>query len=220
MNNLENRNMQQINNISEEFISSLQKFKQKNIYASIVNNNLDGNISLIEIDFDNLSDENKELIISFNNEFIVKYLNAKGHTIYAIKDAKVLSFLADKFQMQDVPHLDAYLTFEEFLIKCGASKEVDNPNYYKMMSPSLVSSAVRELTNYTYLYENWLKSDCSKKTLTVFDETKVNKSFDEYLKENGAIYEDNRVYLNEYHYQNHLKYLKFLNDKSLSRKLS
>ena len=59
-------------------------------------------------------------------------------------------------------------------------------------------------------YDEYLASNQSKKTIKVFDSTKVTKPLEDYLSETGAIYEDGRVYLSDYHYQKHQNYVKSL----------
>ena len=79
-----------------------------------------------------------------------------------------------------------------------------------MQAPWIQQSSPDELGARIIAYDEYLASNQSKKTIKVFDSTKVTKPLEDYLSETGAIYEDGRVYLSDYHYQKHQNYVKSL----------
>lgn len=80
-----------------------------------------------------------------------------------------------------------------------------------------------------YDKEGFLTSECDCRVFDhmekdgtfvfVFDPSKMNKSFEEYIKEKGAVYDvgEDKVYLNDYYYQKHQNYLKYKAEQELDR---
>ena len=81
----------------------------------------------------------------------------------------------------------------------GCSKEVENPNYVSIQD---------QLANMTF--SNWGIS-IEEPTIWVLDPDKIVKSDEEYISDIGAIIDGDTIYVNEFHYNKHLKYVESLN---------
>ncbi len=181
----------------------------------MVSDHLNEGVCWIEVIADNLSDENKEIFTQLEGEDIIKFSYHKGAINFGVnsvgaKAQERLLELAQKFQMQDVPHGEAYITLPEYLIRCGCYDEVENPNYVPMTEPWKMNLPLEQKKDYLIKYDEWEYSDKSKKTNKVFSPEKMNKPLEEYFDGTGVIYEDDRVYLSEYHYKKHLNYVNSL----------
>lgn len=119
---------------------------------------------------DNLSDENKEIFTQLEGEDIIKFSYHKGCVNFGVKcvgaqaQARLLE-LAQKFQMQDVPHGEAYITLSEYLIRCGCYDEVENPNYVPMTDPWNMDLPMDQIGYALIKYDEWKDSDKSKKLI-------------------------------------------------------
>ena len=83
-----------------------------------------------------------------------------------------------------------------------------------------------------YCYNHWKKENDNtadvekynpKKTLKQFNANKIIKPIEELVTEHNMIFEDDRVYLSEFHYkkhQNYLNYINKINDVNLSESTS
>ena len=201
--------------IMEECIPACEELWKKNVYTFMVSDYLNEGECWIEVVIDNLSDENKEILFQLSGSDIRRRDYHRGCMIFGVNKVgkegqERLLELAQKFQMQDVPYIEAYITLPEYLIQRGCYKEVENPDYVEMKAPWTLNLPVDQLGKKIIEYDDWLASSQSSKTIKVFDSTKVIKPLDEYLSEIGAIYEDGRVYLSDYHYQKHQNYVKSL----------
>lgn len=201
--------------IIEECIPACKELWSKNIYTFMVSDALNilyGGECWIEINLDNLSTENKEILTQLNGNDVIKFPYHAGCLYFGVKynngvqaQARLLE-LAQQFQMQDVPYKDAYITLPEYLILCGCYDEVKNPNYVEMPRPLEMDSS--EITLDVLKYAEWEKH--SEKTHKVFNKSKMTKPLEEYLNDTGAIYDGDRVYLSDYHYKKHLNYVNSL----------
>ena len=126
--------------------------------------------------------------------------------------------LAKRFQMQDVPYEAAYITLEDFLVKCGCYDEVKNPDYVEMEEPWNMNLPMEQVSDYISRYYEWMSSDKSQKTHKVFNREKVDRPLAEYFTESGVIYDGERVYLSEYHYNKHLNYVNSLKETTQMKK--
>lgn len=202
--------------IIEECIPACKELWEKNIYTYMVSDYVNENQCWIEIDVNNLSEENLNVYRELGGDDVIKFSYHAGFLNFGVKGVgkkaqQRLLELASKFQMQDVPYGYAYITLEEFLIEKGCYKVIKNPNYVKMEKPNYLKADSYEDIEYQDEYEEWLASDKSEEFLKVFDKSKMTKSLEEYLKESNAIYEDNRIYLSEYHYNKHKNYVNYIN---------
>lgn len=203
--------------IMEECIPACEELWKKNVYTFMVSDYLNEGECWIEVVIDNLSDENKEILLQMSGPDIRKMAYHKGCMTFGINKVgkegqERLLELAQEFKMQDVPYKEAYITLPEYLIQCGCYKEIENPDYVEMKAPWTLNLPTEQLGKKIIEYDDWLASSQSSKTIKVFDSTKVVKPLEEYLSETGAIYEDGRVYLSNYHYQKHQNYVKSLTD--------
>lgn len=201
--------------IIEECIPACKELWKKNIYTFMVSDHVNEGVCWIEVFADNLSDENKEIFTQLEGEDIIKFSYHPGCISFGVNSVGAhaqerLLELAQKFQMQDVPYREAYITLPEYLINCGCYDEVENPNYVPMAEPWNMDLPLEQIGNYMIKYDEWRGSDKSKKTNKVFSQTKMTKPLEEYFDGTGVIYDGDRVYLSEYHYKKHLNYVNSL----------
>lgn len=208
--------------IIEECIPACKELWKKNIYTFMVSDHLNEGVCWIEVIVDNLSDENKEIFTQLEGEDIIKFSYHKGCINFGVNSVgsqaqKRLLELSQKFQMQDVPHGEAYITLPEYLIMCGCYDEVENPNYVPMAEPWNLGLPMEQMVDYLNKYDEWKGSDKSKKTNKVFSQAKMTKPLEEYFDGTGVIYDGDRVYLSEYHYKKHLNYVNSLTQTQSSK---
>lgn len=201
--------------IIEECVPACQELWKKNIYTFMVSDHLNEGVCWIEVILDNLSDENKEIFTQLEGEDIIKFSYHKGCVNFGVKCVGIqaqekLLELAQKFQMQDVPHGEAYITLPEYLIRCGCYDEIENPNYVPMTEPWEMDLPMEQIGDYLIKYDEWKCSDKSQKTHKVFNQTKMTKPLEEYFDGMSVIYEGDRVYLSDYHYKKHMNYVNSL----------
>ena len=201
--------------IIEECVPACKELWEKNIYTFMVSNHLNEGVCWIEVILDNLSDENKRIFAQLEGEDIIKFSYHEGSVNFGVKcvgaqaQARLLE-LAQKFQMQDVPYGEAYITLPEYLISCGCYDEVENPNYVPMTEPWNMDLPMDQIADYVIKYDEWKDSDKSKKTHKVFNQTKMAKPLEEYFDGTGVVYDGDRVYLSDYHYKKHMNYVNSL----------
>lgn len=208
--------------IMTECIPACQACWANNVYTFMVSDHLNEGTCWIEVALENLSDENKEILESFSGDDVTKFTYHNGTMAFGVKKVGLegerrLLELAEQFKIQDVPHNEAWLTREEFLIQNGCYKDVDNPEYEEMKPFWQVNNVPHEeMMDYLKEYTAWQNSPRSIKTFKEFDETKMTRPLQEYCDEAGAILDGERVYLSEYHYEKHQRYLasKMLDDIS------
>ena len=139
--------------IIEECIPACKELWKKNIYTFMVSDHLNEGVCWIEVIVDNLSDENKEIFTQLEGEDIIKFSYHKGCINFGVNSVgsqaqKRLLELSQKFQMQDVPHGEAYITLPEYLIMCGCYDEVENPNYVLMAEPWDLGLPMEQMVDY------------------------------------------------------------------------
>lgn len=203
--------------IMQECISACKELWSKNIYTFMTSNYIGESGIWIEI-YNELSNENLNYLKSLKEKGINIDIYHDG--CYRInvnhigeKASELLKIICQGFVIQDVPKNIAYLEEHDFLMECGCYDEILNPNYYEMKeSYELEFSSFAEQLEYLEKYNEWLKSDNSKKYIKVFNIAKKNKTVEEYAKERNMIYENNRVYLSKFDYDKHMKYIKNNND--------
>ena len=211
--------------IMTECIPACQACWANNVYTFMVSDYLNEGTCWIEVALDNLSDENKEILESFSGDDVIKFSYHKGTMAFGVEKVGLegerrLLELAEQFKMQDVPHNEAWLTREEFLIQSGCYKDVDNPEYEEMKPFWQVNDVPHsEMMDYLKRYTAWQNSPRSIKTFKEFDESKMTRPLQEYCDEAGAILDGERIYLSEYHYEKHQRYLasKMLDDSKTTQ---
>lgn len=204
--------------IIEECIPACQILWDKNIYTFMVSDHLNEGETWIEVPLDALSEENKNVILSLSGEDIIKCPYHKGCIYFGVnyigkKAQDRLIEIANMFEMQDVQKGLAYITIPEFLMNyCNCYDEVNNPEYYPLEeSPELISTF--EGLN---KYNEWLNSIHSRKTIRKYNPNKLDKPIENYLQENNMIMDGDKIYLSGYHYDKHLKYLKYIENQKTS----
>ena len=145
--------------------------------------------------FFNLSGEYSEFTIDEDRNFNIIQLDGIGKPV----ESKFLS-LIKFFKLQDVQP-KYYLTEEEFLIHCGCSTTFKNMDE-------------KDLTYLSYFrkkYSNYWKYDyISLDEIKLFDETKVEKPTEDYLKEHKLLHlydkDSKKIFESEFYLNAHKKY--------------
>lgn len=212
--------------IIEECIPACQELWKKNIYTFMVSDHLNEGICWIEIKVDSLSDENKCIYLGLPGDETVKFSYHPGAVNFGVNcvgkagQAKLLE-LAKKFQMQDVPKDQAYISPEDFLMTyCGCWEEYENPNYRPMKMPWEVGLQLDDLADYIIEYDQWEASPESHKVLKKYAPEKATKPISELVADHGMILEDGRVYLSLFHYKKHQNYLKHVNGRNSDEEIT
>ncbi len=205
--------------IIEECIPACKELWSKNIYTFMVSDHVNEGECWIEVVEDCLSDENREIFFNLSGDGVRKYRYHSGCLTFCVdfvgkEGQQKLLELAKEFKMQDVPKNVAYIKPYDFLIKyCGCFDEYPNPEYKYMTPPEKMDLDVRSFLDYMDDYDKWLGSVASKKTLKRLATYKIIKPISEYATDHGMIYESERVYLSEFHYSKHRKYIEYLNQQ-------
>lgn len=203
--------------IIEECIPACEELWKKNIYTFMVSDHLNEGVCWIEIFFDNLSDENKEIFSQLEGDDVIKFSYHKGCINFGVNcvglegQSRLLE-LAKQFKMQDVPYKAAYITLPEYLIECGCCDEIENPDYQPMTDPMELDLPFEKLFDYMDEYEEWKMSDKSIRFHKVFNPEKVCEPIEQYFDGTEYVHDGDRVYLNDYHYQKHINYVNALDD--------
>ena len=204
--------------IIEECIPACQELWSKNIYTFMASDHLNEGVCWIEIVFDSLSDENKDIYMNLTGDNLTKFIYHKGCVNFGVNHVGIegqqeLLELAKKFRMQDVPKNQAWISEEEFLMNyCGCYDEYDNPNYKPMLPPWEANIEADKFIDYMEEYDRWELSEESHQKLKRFAPYKANKTLLEYANEHGMVYEEGRVYLSQFHYQKHNNFLHYMNN--------
>lgn len=203
-------------NIDEFIIPENQKacllLWSKNIFT-IMCNNYDNNESWITIA--GLDEHNQEIFNEMAKKdprfgstwggkgFRVPVVPGKGKDAYS-----AFKPLIEMFSMQDVQK-EGYLTQEEFLTYyTDCFKMVHNPDYVDMKEPKAEDYV--DLKDYLRAYDEFCEKAFQPREIRVFDESKMTKTFDEYLNESEfkGLYDpdNNRLYYNKFYYDAHMRY--------------
>lgn len=183
----------------------------------MVSNRNDGGSTYIYLSGD-LLDKNKEIWNNltkkypnnfykgtYRKELRIQIADTTKMTEKEISDAFVK--IANLFKVQDVNH-NFYQTSEDYLIECGCYEEIPNPEYVEISSLMPTVGNLEEI-------DKWFKQISCPKTKKVFNKNKMNKSFEEYVKENGdenrTDFETGKVYESPYFLKRHLEYVELKN---------
>ncbi len=198
--------------IIPENLEACKLLWSKNIFTKMCNN-YDNVFSWITLKC--LSSENQALFdeLSLEDErfgttwggigFRIPIVPGKGNdTFEAFKE------LIDLFLMQDVQK-DGCMDYEEFMrMYTDCYKMIDNPKYKYFPKPKIEDYENPEA--YSRAFDKYVESTLQPIRLRVFDESKMTKSFEEYINNSqfrGLYDSDNRkVYYNDFYYQAHLRY--------------
>lgn len=192
--------------IIEECVPACEILWSKNIYTFMCSDRLDKN-AWIELKLSNLSSENLDILRELCNEYHC-YQYHEGCLNISVdgmgkKAQKELINIANRFVMQDVPVGEATYSIEDVYKKCGCVKTIPNPNYV---------SLEEQLSDLSL--SNWGKC-LEDPVIEVFDPSKVNKSFEEYIDDCGAVIDPTTgiIYRSVFHYCKHLRYINSLENK-------
>lgn len=188
--------------IIEECVPACQILWDENIYTFMCSDGVDFD-AWIELELECLSPENRAILEEIRQEYVC-YQYHEGCLNISVsgkgkKAQEELIKIANRFKMQDVPSKYATFSMERVYMINGCSKEIDNPNYVPLHE---------QLANMTF--ENW-GFDIQEPTILVLDPTKIVKSDEEYISDIGAILDGDTIYVDEFHYNKHLKYVESLN---------
>lgn len=193
----------------------------KNIFTFMSSNREDGDYKYVQLG--KLSDENMKIIKKLVESCPENYVFSSFRNTYQIeittdskeKASEILKALTKPFVMQDVE--EGYVTMEEFLMEnfhTYKTVEIDGPEY-----PSMAD--YEDISEFLCALDEWA---ATPKTKYIFDETKVTKSFGEYLAEAGAtdLYDPDRqiVYIDKFYMEAHKKYLSYLQEHQQNRKIN
>lgn len=198
--------------IIPELQEACKELWAKNIFTNMVSDR--DNTGDTYIVLETLSEENQavfdELAEHFPDNFKLapyrKRLQIRFHT-----EAMTQEEIASKFKKaislfvpQDVQD-DFYRTREEFLLECGCFKMIPNPEYDANVDPMQMLFN-GDLAGYD------LQRKKTIKLIEAFDETKVEKPLEEYVKEKGLtrLYDPGtkRIYNSEFFLNRHKEYVK------------
>lgn len=206
--------------IIEECLEACQILWDKNIYTYMYSDFSD-NRTWIMLKTEVLSEENMKIIRNLSlDDGIIKFNDREGTVLFGVyghgKEAQAnLVQIALQFAMQDVPINFAFITPEEALIKLGFTKNVPNPDYISDDELDKKLMTMSDIDEIYHFIETYYSSNCSP-TKKVVDKEAIGDSINECFSKSPFVYdeEEERVYLSEYHYQKHLNYLKFLEQKN------
>ncbi len=208
--------------IIPELQNACRSLWQRNIFTFMCSNQEDGKNKYIVLS--DLSQENEDIFKRLMESDPDHYTYSSYRDAYSIhfesnNVSEIISEftrLIGPFKIQDVLG-EGYKSLEDFLAQnCGLGKYIPNPNYNlnaempkfeDFEDPTEFISKLNEYTN---------SLDLSKEIL-VFDETKLEKPIEEYLKEKGVLHlydkERGLVYDNSYYMERHQKYLEYIKNQ-------
>ncbi len=209
--------MEEVANDIEEFIipenqEACKLLWSKNIFTRMCNNYENDNSW---ITFSMLDEDNKRLFdeLSLSNPCFGKTWGGIGLTV-PVKPGKGVdaysSFkpLIDMFAYQDVQK-DGYMTKEEFLaFYCMCFKVVANPEYRVMKEPK--ADDYTDILEFLKDWDEYSSHTLVPKEIRVFDESKMEMSFEDYLSNSRFAKwydpDNERIYYNQFYYDAHMKY--------------
>ena len=191
--------------IMEECIPACMELFEKNISIFSTSDYHTEEGCFIDISADALSEENIAVLSELpccekcddNNVF-----HLKSKHVGKIGQDELIN-IVKQFQMQDVRENFAYVSIQSFLVDyCNCYDEVANPNY-KSINYSEVLYALLEGKSMDVPKEE-------PKFLKVFNPNKVTKPVLELVQDHKMILDGDRVYLSDFYYQKHMKYVESL----------
>ena len=197
--------------IMTECLPACRILWDKNIYTFMVSD-AQNEEAWIELFADGLSDDNKEYLVNLEEKGVHIFSYHQGTISFGVgcfgeKAQQKLIEIANGFEMQDVCKSLAYVDVETALYNVGCTKRTKNPNYVRMEEPK--EGDLRGMLD----YYDWLANGGPDlEYIEIFDSSKVKEPLEENFKGTDYVYvpEEDRVYLNSYHYRKHKKYLEYL----------
>lgn len=208
--------------IIQECLPACKELWGKNIYTFMVSDHLNAGMCWIEIIADSLSEENKDIYSGLSGDDVIKFSYHNGTVNFGVRcvgkeGQRRLLELSQKFQMQDVPLNQAYISPQDFLMEyCNCYEEYPNPNYKPMVAPWEAGIQIEKMADYMEKYEQWQESAESQQLLRKFAPEKATKGIEELTNEHGMVFEDGRVYISPFHYNKHLNYVNSMNRPEVS----
>ncbi len=212
-----------VNNIDEFVIPENQEacklLWSKNIFTIMTNNyeNEFGDHDFSWIALSDLSEENQRVFDDLLNASdprvgmfrMKKIIKIPITTQKGVNTFAEFKKIIDLFEYQDVQK-DGYYTIEQFMIEnTDCVKRELNPEHLKAIKPNLADFH-GDFVAYSKAYEEYISYETAPSEIVTFDETKMTKSFQEYVDESryaGLFDPDlNRVYRNQMYYDAHMKY--------------
>ena len=191
----------------------------KNIFT-IMTNNYDNEFNDHEyswIALSNLSEENQKIfddLLNSGDPRVGIFRLKQVIKIPIIPKPGVDTFqefkkIIDLFEYQDVQK-DGYMDIETFMIQnTDCVKRELNPDHLKAIKPNLADFK-GDFVAYSKAFDEYVAYENAPSEIVVFDESKMTKSFQEYVDESryaGLFDPDlNRVYLSQMYYDAHMKY--------------
>ena len=191
----------------------------KNIFTIMSNNyeNEHGDCDFSWIALGDLSEENQELfdrlvaekdprVAIFRTKKIIKLPTEPRKGVDTFEAFKKI---IDMFSYQDVQK-QGYMTIEEFMIRYTDCRKTEiNPEHLKAIKPNFADYN-GDVEAYARAFDDYVRYESMPSEIVSFDETKMTKSYQEYVDETmfaGLFDPDlNRVYLNKMYYDAHMKY--------------
>ena len=196
--------------IIPELQTACKKLWSMNIFTFMCSDRNDGGHSYILLE--KLSDENQAIFDEIRKEHPKNFIFSQYRNCYGIDfNTENLSEqeISEKFEkaiscfkQQDIQK-PFYITREQFLLDCGCYSEVPNPKFVEDPGPMPIGTDLKAL-------DEWFAKVDQPKMLKVFDETKVVKPIEEYLKEKNITTYDpktQRIYQSEFFLKRHLDYV-------------
>ncbi len=209
--------------IIPELQAACKKLWSMNIFTFMCSDRNDGGHSYILLE--KLSDENQAIFDEIRKEHPQNFIFSQYRNCFGIdfktenlpeQDiAEMFEKAISYFKPQDVQS-PFYITREQFLINCGCYSEVPNPKYVKNPGPMPIGTDLKAL-------DEWFAKVDQPKMLKIFDEAKVAKPMEAYLKEKGITTYDpktERIYASEFFFQRHLDFVERSADAEEEKNLS
>lgn len=197
--------------IIPELLEACKMLWSMNIFTFMCSNREDYGHSYILLE--KLSDENQAIFDEIRkkhpkNFIYSQYRKCFGIDFYTenLSEQEIVERFEkaiNHFVPQDIQNT-FYLTREQFLLDCGCYKEVPNPKYVENPGPMPMGTDLSTL-------DEWFEKCHQPKLIKEFDESKVIKPIEEYLKEKGVTTYDpktKRIYQSEFFLKRHLEFEK------------
>lgn len=209
-------NMEEVMRNPDEYIipelqEACKKLWSMNIFTFMCSNRNDFGHSYIFLE--KLSTENQSIFDKLRKEYPENYIYDQYRKCFGIdfntedlseqKIAEKFEKAISYFKHQDIQK-PFFITREQFLLECGCYSEVPNPKYVEEPGPMPTGTDLKAI-------DEWFDKINQPKMIKEFDESKVVKPMDEYLKEKGVTTYDpktQRIYKSKFFLNRHLEFIK------------
>lgn len=209
-------NMEEVMKNPDEYIipelqEACKKLWSMNIFTFMCSNRDDGGHSYILLE--KLSNENQSIFNELREKYPKNFIYSQYRKCFGIdfntenmseqEIAKKFEEAISYFKQQDIQNT-FFTTRERFLLDCGCYKEVPNPNYVEDPGPMPTGTDLEAL-------DEWFKKIDQPKMIKEFDESKVVKPMEEYLKEKNITTsydpKTQRIYESKFFLDRHLEFV-------------